>query len=72
MNTTIFDHSWTNNARGCADQRYFLLCNDSTKTHEDLNRAYDSWQTLADMSMRNRVTNGNLIVLSVNHTFRPL
>jgi hypothetical protein len=57
MNTATADHSWSNNARECADQRYFLLCDDS-KTHEDLNRAYDGWQALADMSMMHRVING--------------
>jgi hypothetical protein len=56
MNSTIFDHNWTHNARECANQRYFLLCDDSN-THEDLNRAYDGWQTLADMSMMHCINN---------------
>ena len=58
MNTTTADHSWANDARWCADQRYFLIRDDATKTDDDLCRAYDCWKTLSDMSMMHRVING--------------
>ena len=60
MNSTIFDHNWTHNARECAAHRYFSLCDAPTQTHEDLNPVYDTWQALADMSMMHRFNNRNI------------
>jgi hypothetical protein len=61
MNTDTANHIWANNARWCADRRYFMICDDATKTREDLGRAYAGWQALSDMSMMHRVINGNLM-----------
>ncbi len=58
MTTSTVDHSWANNARWCADQRYFQIRDDATKTADDLDRAYEGWSALSDISMMHRVLNG--------------
>ena len=52
--TTGPNHNWADNARWCADQRYFLTRNDSTKTCEDLDNAYTTWEALSVLSAAHR------------------
>jgi hypothetical protein len=57
MNTSTVDHSWANNARWCADQRYFQVLDDKGYG-DDLDRAYRGWQSLSEMSTMYRILNG--------------
>ena len=57
MNTSTVDHSWANNARWCADQRYFQV-RDDRGYGDNLDRAYRGWQALSDISTMYRILNG--------------